>query len=156
MKKLKIALSLSLIFTLTSCATIMHGGKQDIYLSSHPQGAVVRVNNIATTTPGAITLDRKRSCYVLIFEKEGYESVEVQLRRTIDGWFFGNILIGGIIGIVVDFMTGAAYKITPQDVCIDFEEKDTALLKKNKDIVVFVDMEYLKNKGIKVENLERL
>lgn len=30
---------------------------------------------------------------------------------SIDGWVFGNILFGGIIGVVVDPMTGAACKL---------------------------------------------
>jgi hypothetical protein len=36
------------------------------------------------------------------------------LTSTIDGWYWGNLLIGGIIGMVfVDPLTGAMWKLDP-------------------------------------------
>ena len=32
------------------------------------------------------------------------------------GWVWGNILFGGIIGLIVDASTGAMYKLTPEQV----------------------------------------
>ncbi len=131
------------------CATIVHGTKQDVYVTSQPSGAVVRVHGTATTTPGIVTLDRKQRRYVLVFEKEGYKPIEIKLRRTLDGWFFGNILFGGIIGIIVDFANGSAYKLTPADVDVIFGETGASKRVKKGDIVVFVDMEQLKGLGIR-------
>ena len=42
------------------------------------------------------------------------------LMRPLGGWLFGNILIGGLIGIAIDFLTGSAYKLTPTTVDVDF------------------------------------
>ena len=66
---------------LCGCASIIHGSRQDIKVTSDPSGAVVRVNlnNAATTTPGVLTLNRKEIGYVLTFEKEG------TLRETAEG-----------------------------------------------------------------------
>lgn len=136
-------LSMSL---LTGCASIIHGSRQDVRVVSEPSGAVVRVNlnNQATTTPGVLTLNRKEVGYVLTFEKEGYKPVEVSLRRTVDGWMFGNIVFGGLIGLVIDFASGSAYKLTPSDVEATLGEQ-TASLKKpgENDLFVFVDLEQL-------------
>ncbi len=117
---MRIITVLVLMMFLSGCCTIMHGKSQEIYLNSTPSGAVVRVNSIATTTPGTITLERTKPHYTLVFEKEGYKSITVELRRTLDGWLFGNIFLGGIIGTAIDFLTGSAYKITPQEVDVTF------------------------------------
>ncbi len=74
--------SVLLISALTAgCASIIHGSRQDIRVTSNPSGAVVRVNlnNQATTTPGMLTLNRKEIAYVLTFEKQGYKRAEVRL-----------------------------------------------------------------------------
>ena len=131
------------------CANVIHGSRQDIRVISVPSGAVVRENfkNQATTTPGVLTLDRKKTSYVLTFEKEGYKPVEVSLRRTTDGWLWGNILLGlyGILfGIAIDFSSGAAYKLTPSEVKVVLDQQQQASLRGNRDtLVVFADMEKL-------------
>ncbi len=130
----------------SGCASIIHGSRQDVRVVSNPSGAVVRVNlnNTATTTPGILTLNRKEIGYVLTFEKQGYKPVEVSLRRTVDGWLFGNIIFGGLIGIVIDFASGSAYKLTPSEVETVLEGQSTALKTDRKDnLFVFVDMEQL-------------
>jgi hypothetical protein len=133
----------------TGCATIVHGSKQDVYVTSKPSGAVVRVQGTATTTPGILTLDRKRESYVLVFEKEGYKAVEVRLRRTMDGWFFGNVFFGWLVGFAIDFANGSAYRLTPAEVDVIFGETGVSKRIKEGDVVVFVDMEQLKGLGIK-------
>ena len=132
-----------IVLALTGCATIVHGGTQDIRVSSQPSGAVVRVQGMATTTPGVLKLERK-GMYTLVFEKEGFNSIEVRLNKTVDGWLFGNILIGGIIGIVIDFVSGAAYKLTPAEVSTVLGQKTAVLQSANKnDVVVFADFKQL-------------
>ena len=132
---------------LAGCANIIHGSKQDIRVISNPSGAVVRVNfkNMATTTPSVVTLDRKKTGYVLTFEKEGYKPVEVSLTRTIDGWLFGNILLLeiGIVGLIIDFSSGAAYKLTPSEVQVVLGQKEASLNRNRDTLVVFADMEKL-------------
>lgn len=131
---------------LTGCASIIHGSKQDVRVTSNPSGAVVRVNlnNQATTTPGVLTLNRKEIGYVLTFEKQGYKPVEVSLRRTVDGWLFGNVLFGGVVGIVIDFASGSAYKLTPTEVEVVLGDQSASLGDVHKgDILVFADLEEL-------------
>jgi hypothetical protein len=82
-----------------------------------PSGAKVVVKDVQmATTPAVIELKRKEPNIVLRFEKEGYEPVEMALKRSVDGWIAGNILLGGLIGLAVDFIDGAAYKLSPSEV----------------------------------------
>ena len=150
MNKTSRTISVVMIGILTAgCANVIHGSRQDIRVISIPSGAVVRENfkNQATTAPGVLTLDRKKTSYVLTFEKEGYKPVEVSLRRTTDGWLWGNILLGlyGVLfGMAIDFSSGAAYKLTPGEVKVVLDQQQQASLRRNRDtFVVFADMEKL-------------
>jgi len=147
MSKGNFVVSVLLIAALTAgCASIIHGSRQDVRVTSVPSGAVVRVNlnNQATTTPGVLTLNRKEIGYVLTFEKQGYKPVEVSLRRTVDGWLFGNILFGGLVGIVIDFASGSAYKLTPDEVSTVLTQMNVSMKNMRKgDLLVVVDLERL-------------
>ena len=57
------------------------------------------------------TIDFFKS-YKLIFKKDGYDEKTVEIQSTIDGWYFGNILFGGLLGmLIVDPATGAMFKL---------------------------------------------
>ncbi len=130
------------VLALVGCATIIHGGTQEIRVTSQPSGAVVRIPGLATTTPGVLKLQR-RKLYTLVFEKEGYKPVEVQLKKTVDGWLFGNIIFGGLVGLAIDFGTGAAYKLTPAEVNVVLGRQGASLGGTKEGVVVFVDFENL-------------
>jgi hypothetical protein len=49
--------------------------------------------------------------------KDGYESVDIAVAGTVNGWYIGNILFGGLIGmLIVDPLTGAMYTLEPNEV----------------------------------------
>ncbi|MEA1985896.1 MAG: PEGA domain-containing protein [Candidatus Marinimicrobia bacterium] len=106
-----ILISLILLPTIFGCATIVSGGKQNISINSNPSAAVA-VDGISYTTPVVVELKRGQT-HVLTFTKEGYNPVTINLNKSFNPWFVGNIVFGGIPGIIVDFITGAVYKIEP-------------------------------------------
>jgi len=53
------------------------------------------------------------------FELDGYQLYQTRLTQKFNGWCFGNILIGGLIGIVVDVSTGAMYTLSPSVINVD-------------------------------------
>ncbi|ENV11439.1 hypothetical protein F966_00222 [Acinetobacter higginsii] len=54
--------------------------------------------------------------YTVIFEKEGYEKKEIKVTPSMNGWYIGNILFGGIIGLlIIDPATGAMYSLNTKD-----------------------------------------
>lgn len=141
------------IFFVTSCATIMHGPNQNIFVSSEPAGVIVKVDDRTVTTPGCINLHRGYPSYVLQFEKKGYKPVTVKLVQATDGWLWGNILIGGIIGIAIDFSNGSAYELTPEKTEIALKKIDKeALGVKDIDILVYIDKNNLRQKKNKNED----
>ncbi|HEX8693628.1 MAG TPA: PEGA domain-containing protein [Longimicrobium sp.] len=107
------------VLTLTAtagCATIMHGSKQEVGFSSNPTGATIFVNNQQVgVTPTTVSLKRKDQ-HTVRMELQGYQPFEMQLSRGTSGWVWGNLVFGGLPGLVVDALTGAIYKINPDNV----------------------------------------
>lgn len=112
---------------LSGCASIIEGSTQNITVKSEPAGASISITDrggqkIHTgVTPATVSLKRgagyfKSEQYTVRFEKPGFEPTEVKIIGSVNGWYFGNILIGGLIGMLaVDPATGAMYTLAPAD-----------------------------------------
>jgi len=104
------------------CATIMKGSKQEVKLTSSPtparvvvQTAIGEVSVFEGTTPTSVKLNKDKE-YVVTFSLDGYTDATMYVSKEgIEGWFFGNLLCGGIIGIIVDASNGAMNKIGPDE-----------------------------------------
>ena len=106
----------------TGCATIMHGTRQDVSITSVPSGAAVTVNGQDKgKTPIAVELARKDKHLVKV-ELAGYLPFEQYLVRKVSGWVWGNLVFGGIPGLAVDAITGGLYKVAPEEVTATLRE----------------------------------
>lgn len=95
------------LLSATGCATIMAGGPDRVPVSSNPPGAAVFVDNVQVgVTPTVVTLDRGRSQGNIRIEAPGYAPVVIQRGKQINGWFWGNLCLGGLVGMVIDLVTG--------------------------------------------------
>ena len=54
-------------------------------------------------------MERKSGAQIVTIEKEGYKTETFQLKSTVNGWLFGNLLFGGLFGSTTDSVTGAAF-----------------------------------------------
>ena len=53
--------------------------------------------------------------YQVKFSSPGYEERIVPITFNIDGWYFGNLFLGGFLGmLIIDPATGAMWKIETQ------------------------------------------
>jgi hypothetical protein len=116
------AAPLLLLIALPGCATLVGGGpSQPVSLNSTPAGASFTVKSssgiqmAAGTTPQTLRLPRKNE-YQIDFTVPGYKTQSVALTKGTNGWIWGNLLIGWIVGFIVDFATGSAYKLEPSQV----------------------------------------
>lgn len=104
-----------LLFT-QSCGTIIQGSTQQIGFSSSPTNASVTINgNSYGVTPLLVDLKRKQA-HIVVIELDGYLPYETNLTRSTSGWVLGNIIFGGLIGLVVDASAGGMYKLSPEQV----------------------------------------
>jgi len=116
MKKMLMILMLLVgTFIFQGCASIISGSTQSITLSSEPSRAKVRIGGNVFLTPATVELERKHN-HSAIFLLEGYETQQVQITKYINPWIFGNIIIGGIPGIVIDLITGGAADLKPDNI----------------------------------------
>ena len=108
---------------LAGCASIVSKSNWPFSVDSSPSGAKVVITNKKGTevysgkTPATLKLKSgagffSKESYTVSLSMNGYESKKINLECKVNGWYFGNLLIGGVIGmLIVDPATGAMYKL---------------------------------------------
>ena len=108
------ALAASAALGLGGCATVMNGTKVDYKVDSEPSGAAVKfTSGQECKTPCKLELKRKDDQRVDI-TKAGYEPAYVLVQSKLGGSAFGNIILGGVVGGVVDGSNGASNRLYPR------------------------------------------
>jgi hypothetical protein len=123
------ASALVLVIAFSGCATIIKGTTQVVSINSNVKGANITVNGEqigATPFTGQI---KRKSGTTVTLQKTGYDSKTITLTTEIESIFWGNIIIGGVLGSTTDMATGAMYYYAPATLQIDLEkssDEDTA------------------------------
>ena len=134
MKKIIAVIAVSL---LTACGSIMHGGSQDIGISSSPTNAEVSIDGLTKGhTPVIANLSRKDN-HIVKLTLAGYAPTELTLTRGVSGWVWGNLVFGGLIGLGVDAISGGLYKLTPEQLNGALA-KESASIRTDKDGIYVV------------------
>ena len=139
MKKISTILLVGGLLTITSCATIISGSKQKVSFTSTPAEASVFINEVEIgKTPIEKKLERKKEYDVKIV-LDGYKPFETKITKKFNAWYLGNILIGGVIGFIVDPATGAMFRLTPTQINAEMAE-GTAFKQKGSDVFIAVKL----------------
>ena len=100
----RILIALFLTLGTTSCASIITGSTDTVKILSEPSGANYQTNQgHSGVTPAEVSVPDGVDLEVRCWAPGYAESVTV-VESRMSGWLFGNILIGGLIGI--DLITG--------------------------------------------------
>jgi|SRR5690554_5426773 len=138
--KLTIIMVLMLVFT-QACGTIMQGTTQQIGINSNPSKASVTINGQNKgATPMIVDLKRKDS-HMIRIELDGYEPYETTLTRKVSGWVWGNIVFGGLIGLVVDASAGGMYNLTPEQISAELRGGQLSYNENNDGFFIAVVLE---------------
>ena len=116
----------------SGCSSIISKSDYTVAVSSNPAGANFSITNRAGlsvhsgVTPSSVMLKSsagffKGETYTIELLKDGYSPKIFTLTSSVDGWYFGNLLLGGLIGmLIVDPATGAMYNLpTRADINLD-------------------------------------
>ncbi len=100
---------------LTQCATLTSGTSQSVLVDIlNAQGATCRGTDnkgrqyVWHETPASTTVHKGDGPMTLVCQKEGFKKATMQFDEEVTNATFGNILLGGGIGLVVDIASGAA------------------------------------------------
>ncbi|MBK1816325.1 hypothetical protein JIN84_11930 [Luteolibacter yonseiensis] len=123
---------------LSGCATIVSSRQKPTAIDSSPSklaykivdgnGAVVSEGR----TPTTVTLQRssayfKPGTYTIQISQRGKVVGTQTVSAGINGWYFGNILLGGLIGmVIVDPLSGAMYRM-PESITVATNQTSVAL-----------------------------
>ncbi|MEP4782602.1 MAG: PEGA domain-containing protein [Algibacter sp.] len=144
---------ISHILLFSSCATIITGSRQNVEISSTPSSAKVFINEIEIgQTPVEKQLKRNQD-YQLVLKLDGYKTYNTKLERKFNAWYIGNIAFGGLIGLIVDPITGAIHKLKPEEVNGNFKS-GTTYKTESGNIFIKISMEIDPNSK-KIGQLEK-
>jgi hypothetical protein len=124
----RLALAAAIAAPCLGCASVTRGTTENISIASTPAGATAEVTGLdipmACVTPCVVQAKRNADIIVTI-NKEGFEPQTIPLTKEVPGTgaagFAGNILAGGLVGMGVDAVTGAAQDHKPNPVIVTLQ-----------------------------------
>jgi hypothetical protein len=150
-KQITLILGVVWSITLTGCASIVHGVARSVSVASQPSGAKATISKVGSaasvsvnTTPFTILLDPhagffRPQSYRIKFELPGYQPAEVMMHAQMSYWYFGNVICGGLVGmLVVDPATGAMWNLEPEKINQPLTAAQASLITSGKGFVVIL------------------
>lgn len=105
-----------LLAGLGSCSTVIEGKTQELSINSVPPGAdcvVIRKGAVLARvplTPGTVTIEKNRHDINVICHKDGFLTASAYDSADIAAATFGNVVVGGVVGVGIDAATGSVDK----------------------------------------------
>lgn len=99
--------------SLAACASVVDGTTQNITVKTDPAGAsceLLRENltvAVVNPTPGTVNVSKDADDITIVCDKEDFQTAKTTITSKFTGATFGNIILGGGIGILVDAASGA-------------------------------------------------
>ncbi|MDO4224271.1 MAG: PEGA domain-containing protein [Bergeyella zoohelcum] len=136
----------------TSCASIVSKSSWPIMISSNPSEAKLTITDkkgvdiYTGFTPTTIKLKSGsgffgKARYQVKIEKEGYQTKVVPVEFKLNGWYFGNILFGGFIGLlIIDPATGAMYRLETETINETLQKNDSVSQVRELKIIDIKDL----------------
>jgi hypothetical protein len=112
-----------LVSSLSGCASIVSKSNWPVTVQSNPAGAKCLISKSGGAqlhsgeTPMTVNLSAKKgyfspASYTIECVKEGYQKSSTEVYAGLNGWYLGNIIFGGLIGmLIVDPVTGAMWSL---------------------------------------------
>ena len=134
MKKICMATIISVGLFLSGCASIVGNSSESILVNTNTDNAELTVKNRSGmvvykgSLPATVLLPKKSSyfsgeTYYLFGRKKGKMDQTLIADTRLSGWYWGNILFGGLIGmLIVDPLTGAMWTFDNNQLFLYFDK----------------------------------
>ncbi len=112
------------VMLLPACATVINGTSEDVVVSTSPPGAACAVDRAGARlgavpqTPGSLHVEKSKNELTVTCGKAGFQTATVTRSPSFSLMTFGNVFVGGLIGVAVDLASGANYQY-PSDIRLD-------------------------------------
>ena len=127
MKLKNIALASVVGWSLAGCATVMNGTNVDYQVDSDPTGAAVTFSGQTESCVTPCERELRRANHVRVdIVKDGYKPVFVLVESKMGMATVGNVLAGGIVGVLVDSVNGSNRFLSPRPLVVRLARVDTA------------------------------
>lgn len=109
---------------LPGCSTLINGSNQSVSVATTPAGASCAIDRAGEhlgsvgVTPGNLTVSKSKNDLLVTCDKEGYRQATLTQPPKFVATTVGNLIAGGLVGIVVDAASGANY-VYPAEVHLD-------------------------------------
>jgi hypothetical protein len=107
------------LVALSGCASIIEGSTQEITVNTTPAGAKCAMmrngQHIAevASSPGSAVIKKTGADVTISCTKPGYQEASVVDNSDVAAATFGNIIAGGLVGVVIDAADGSIHKYDP-------------------------------------------
>ena len=114
MKKMLVVLAASV--TSAACGALFNSGAARVNFTSTPDTAEVWIDGVRRgTTPVFLELEKKKD-HMVTFRKAGYQDMSNPLPRAIKGVYVVFDVLGGLLPVAVDAITGSWYVLSTDHV----------------------------------------
>lgn len=151
-------LLLAVVLLGSGCASIVHSGNRTVTINTDPSGATATITKLdgaevisTGVTPCTVSLDPKRGyfkgqSYRLKLDLAGHQSSEIIIQPKMSGWYLGNIVFGGLIGMLaVDPVTGSMWNLEPEKIEQKLMPSQMAAIKSGEGFVVVLTSQLTEN-----------
>jgi hypothetical protein len=113
-------------FLTTGCASIVSGTHQSVSVETPPMKNVsCTLSNdkgkwYVNSTPGSVSIHQSFKDLLVSCESKNHTPITKTVPSKVKPMMFGNILLGGLIGVVVDAAGGGGYQY-PQTIAVPME-----------------------------------
>lgn len=146
-----IVLTIPILFS--SCATIFGRSSYPVSISTDPNAADISITNkkgkeiYKGQSPATVTLKSgagyfSKAEYKVKIYASGYAEQVVPVNFKLNGWYFGNILIGGLLGMLfIDPLTGAMWQLnTPPAIKVTLNKSTASITEPTLKIMDIKDV----------------
>jgi len=119
MKKLLSLLAVAVL--VSGCATIFTGTDANVKVTADPAAAAIVIKSqtgqvfYQGEVPASVKLPKKNS-YSVEIAVAGYKTQTVIISQGVTGWFWGNLCLGGVIGMLIDWGSGGMWDLNPTQI----------------------------------------
>lgn len=121
---------------ITSCASILGKSAYPVSINSNPNGADISITDkkgkevYKGQSPATVSLKSgagffSRAEYQVKISSRGYTDQVIPVNYKLNGWYYGNLLLGGFLGmLIVDPATGAMWKLDTPPISITLRKSN--------------------------------